>query len=88
MMDRWQLSETASRPSQEAKIKGGLIMYKHINPELKKAIIDWYFENIDTFNRIVNCYSAFYSYIYNPDGNYLIGGENVRDFINELDKII
>ena len=63
-------------------------MYKHIHPELKKAIIDWYFENIDLFNRLNCCTKQFHHYIYGPDGNYLIGGENIYNFCKSMDKII
>lgn len=59
-------------------------MYK----ELKKEILNWLLENENEFNRVVSCYEHFREYIYNSEGNYLIGGEQVADFIKKADKLI
>ena len=56
--------------------------------ELKKAIIDWLFENKNAWQRTNACREYFRPYIYNADGNFLIGGEEVSDFITEADKLI
>ena len=56
--------------------------------ELKKAIIDWLFANKNAWQRTNACREYFRPYIYNADGNYLIGGEEVSDFITEADKLI
>ena len=56
--------------------------------ELKKAIIDWLFDNKNAWQRTSACREYFRPYIYNADGNYLIGGEEVSDFITEADKLI
>ena len=56
--------------------------------ELKKAIIDWLFANKNAWQRTNACRKYFRPYIYNADGNYLIGGEEVSDFITEADKLI
>ena len=56
--------------------------------ELKKAIIDWLFANKNEWQRTNACRGYFSPYIYNADGNYLIGGEEVSDFITEADKLI
>lgn len=56
--------------------------------ELKKAIIDWLFDNKNAWHRTSACREYFRPYIYNADGNFLIGGEEVSDFITEADKLI
>lgn len=56
--------------------------------ELKKAIIDWLFANKDAWGRTIACKKYFSPYIYDKDGIYLIGGEEVSDFIEEADKLI
>ena len=60
------------------------MMYK----ELKKLIIDWMFENEFLFQRLNGCVEAFRPYIYGPDGNFLIGGEAVYEFIKKADALI
>lgn len=59
-----------------------------LNFELMKAIIDWLFENKDVWQRTNACTEAFRAYIYDADGNYLIGGKNVAEFIKKADKLI
>lgn len=50
--------------------------------KLKKAIIDFIFENEKEFNLLNKTNKHFYHYIYTPNGEeYLIGGEDVSDFI-------
>lgn len=56
--------------------------------ELKKAIVDWIFENRRIFNRANACREAFRAYIYDSDGNYLIGGETVSKFIKAADALV
>ena len=56
--------------------------------ELKKAIVDWLFENKNEWQRVSACIEYFRSYIYKADGNYLIGGEEVSKFIKNADKLI
>lgn len=53
------------------------MMYK----ELKKEIIMWLLEHENEWNRVNVCHEAFKEYLYNSEGNYLIGGEDVSDFI-------
>lgn len=59
-----------------------------INKELKKCIILWLMNNENVFNRLNACIEHFRLYIYTPEGNYLIGGEDVADYIEELEKLI
>jgi hypothetical protein len=56
--------------------------------ELKRAIIDWFFKNENTWQRVNSCHEAFREYIYNKEGNYLIGGEDVSSFISKAEKLI
>jgi len=56
--------------------------------ELKKAIIDWLCENENRWQRVNSCRDEFREYIYNKDGNYLIGGEDVACFITNAEKLL
>lgn len=56
--------------------------------ELKQAIINWLFENETEFNRLRSCTNAFRAYIYDENGNYLIGGKEVAEFIEKADKLL
>jgi len=59
-----------------------------MNTDLKKAIIDFMFENVDEF-QLVNATTAhFRQYIYTQDGHYCIGGEVVSIFIENAEKLI
>lgn len=62
--------------------------FDKIYPELKKAIIDWMFDNASAWQRLNACVDAFRAYIYDGAGNYLIGGETVYRFIKTIDEII
>ena len=56
--------------------------------ELRKAIIDWLFENKNEWQRINACVEYFRPYIYKEDGNYLIGGQEIYAFIKNADKLV
>lgn len=56
--------------------------------ELKKAIIDYIFENEKEFQLTNSVTTKFRAYIYDAEGNYLIGGKEVSEFIKEVIKII
>ena len=59
-----------------------------MHKELKRAIVNWLLDNENTWQRVNECCKEFKPYIYNADGNYLIGGEKVADFIKDIDKIL
>ena len=59
-------------------------MYK----ELKKAILEWLLDNEDCWQRVNSCHEEFRAYIYDANGNYLIGGENVSRFIKQADDLL
>ena len=40
------------------------------------------------WQRVNACREAFRQYIFNADGNYLIGGQTVSEFITEADKLL
>lgn len=56
--------------------------------ELKQAIINYIFENEKEFQLTISVTTKFRAYIYDADGNYLIGGEEVYDFIIKAIKLI
>jgi len=59
-----------------------------IHTELKKAIFNYMIENRDLFQLVNSTISHFREYIYNSEGNYLIGWKEVAEFITELSKLI
>jgi hypothetical protein len=52
-----------------------------MHTELKKAIIDFMFENKNTFQLVTMTKDKFRQYIYTPEGSYCIGGNKVANFI-------
>lgn len=56
--------------------------------ELKKEIILWFLEHENEWQRVNACNDEFRNYIYSDNGNFLIGGENVHNFIVKADKLI
>lgn len=60
------------------------MMYK----KLKAEILKWLLEHEKEWQRVNACIEEFRSYIYNADGNYLIGGQTVSEFITEADKLL
>jgi hypothetical protein len=59
-----------------------------MKPQLKKLIIDFIFENEKEFQINNAVTQKFRHYIYNPDGNFLIGGDEVYEFIKDAIKLI
>ena len=56
--------------------------------ELKQVIINFIFDNEKDYQLKNNTIKEFGIYIYKPDGNYLIGGEDVSDFIGKAISLI
>lgn len=56
--------------------------------ELKQAIVYWLLDHEYEFQRLIACVKHFRPYIYDASGNYLIGGENVYNFIIHVDKTL
>lgn len=59
-----------------------------MHKELKRAIINWLLDNESEWQRVNACREEFRPYIYNADGNCLIGGKEVSDFIVDADKML
>ena len=56
--------------------------------ELKKEIIKWLLENENKWQRLNSCKEEFRNYIYDDEGNFLIGGKDVSDFVREANNLI
>lgn len=56
--------------------------------DLKQAIFNWLLENENQWQRVNACVKAFRAYIYDENGNYLIGGQVVFKFIVDADKLL
>ena len=59
-----------------------------MHKELKKAIVMWLLDTENEWQRVNACHQEFRPYIYNADGNYLIGGKEVSEFIKNVDTVI
>ena len=59
-----------------------------MNKELKKAIVNFIFENDKQFQINNATIDKFRPYIYDSEGNYLIGGKQVANFIDDIIKLI
>lgn len=59
-----------------------------MNKELKKAIIDFMFENMKQYQLVNATKQKFRQYIYTPEGEYCFGGKKVSEFIDMTEKLI
>ena len=59
-----------------------------MNIELKQAIVNYIFNNIDDFQIINSTIDQFKNYIYDKEGEYLIGGGNIAKFIEDANNLI
>ena len=75
---------TNSKINSQTTIKNH--KHKTMKTELKKAIIDYIFENVKYMQIINQTKDNFRAYIYDKNGKYLIGGEEVGNFIREFIK--
>lgn len=55
--------------------------------ELKKAIIDYIIENKDIWNRLNHTTTHFYEYIFDKNGEFLIGGEEIYNRIKKANEL-
>jgi len=56
--------------------------------ELKKAIVNFIFDNEKEFQITNTTIQKFRAYIYDPEGSYLIGGKDVVEFIKDSTKLL
>jgi hypothetical protein len=59
-----------------------------MNIELKKAIVNFIFENSKEFQIINATVNNFKLYIYDDKGNFLIGGKEISEFISNAIKLL
>lgn len=59
-----------------------------MNLNLKKEIVDFMLNNTKEFQLLNKTKENFRPYIYNSNGEYLIGGAEVVEFINEFEKLV
>ena len=60
----------------------------NIDKELKIMIFNWLVDNENEWSRVNEKKKKIRDYIYNREGNYLIGGKKVSDFIYKADKLL
>ena len=59
-----------------------------MHKDLKRAIIHWLLDNENMWQRVNACKEEFRAYIYDAEGNYLIGGKDVAEFIVHADNVL
>lgn len=59
-----------------------------MNKQLKQEIINFIFENEKVFQLQSITIGNFKEYIYNSQGNYLIGGKDVAEFIEKAIQLL
>ena len=59
-----------------------------MNIELKKAIVNFIFDNSNEFQIINRVKNKFRLYIYDDKGNYLIVGEHIAEFIEDTIELL
>ena len=59
-----------------------------MNIELKQAIVNYIFKNIYDFQIINSTIDQFKNYIYDKEGEYLIGGGDIAKFIKDANNLI
>ena len=56
--------------------------------ELKAAIVAYILDNLTNFQLTNDVTDKFRAYIYDSKGEYLIGGEDVRNFIKDAIELL
>ena len=59
-----------------------------IYDELKLEIVQWLIEHKKEHQLTIACHEHFRPYIYDAEGNYLIGGKNISNFISNMEKVL
>ena len=59
-----------------------------IHKDLKKAIINWLLDHENEWQRIIACHNAFEQYIFDSNGEFIIGGKDVSEFISKADVLL
>ena len=59
-----------------------------MHKELKGLIIQWLLDNENAWQRVNECTKHFKEYIYSSDGEFLIGGKTVHNFIVTADNLL
>ena len=59
-----------------------------MNIELKQAIVNYIFKNIYDFQIVNSTIDQFKNYIYDKEGEYLIGGGDIAKFIKDANNLI
>lgn len=59
-----------------------------MNKELKKAIVNFIFDNPNEFQLHNATSKKFRNYLYDDEGEFLIGGKEVSEFIDNAIKLL
>jgi len=59
-----------------------------MNWTLKRVILDYIFDNKDVWGLTNHTVNEFRQYIYDDKGEFIIGGEQVYNFIKQAEKLV
>lgn len=59
-----------------------------MHKDLKKAIFNYMIDNLNSFSLLNDTTKHFKQYIFTSEGNYLIGGKEVNEYIRNVEKLI
>ena len=59
-----------------------------MNKELKQAIVNYMFDNQNVFGLLNATSDKFKAYMFDDKGEWLIGGEQVSEFIRQAEKLV
>lgn len=59
-----------------------------LNKQLKRAIVNYMFDNAAEFQLINTTTDKFRQYIYTEQGEYCFGGEQVSKFIGDVGRLV
>ena len=64
------------------------VILKNMNTELKRAIVNFIIDNEKEFQIHNETMVKFRTYIYDTEGEHLIGGDEVYNFISDAIKLL
>ena len=59
-----------------------------MNKDLKKAIVNYMFDNANEFQLNSATTEKFRQYIFTPEGDWCFGGKEVSEFIKMAEKLV
>lgn len=62
--------------------------HKGLLMEFKQRVVEWICKHANEFQLVNACVEEFRGYIYDSNGNFLLGGDGVLDFIKQACRLM